>query len=136
MKGYGVTVLWGLLVWFGATLFFVLFGKQVLFSPGTPSFIMSTFMLVAATAIVLLAVTRLYLRFDESGNAALKFGIVGTMVGLILDAFSLANHQHVFPRLSESQIIAFACWMSFAYALYLIIPAILQERMKKAGTVR
>lgn len=128
MKGYLFVACWGVLVWLIATLFFVFFGKQVLFSPGSDSFFISLFLLTAGTAIVLLAVTFLYSLLDQSKNAALKFGLIGTVVGLTLDTFSLANHHYIFPELSESQIIAFAVWMSFAYMLYLIIPAMVNER--------
>lgn len=37
MKGYLITVIWGVLVWFFATMFFVFFGESVLFSSGTDS---------------------------------------------------------------------------------------------------
>ncbi|MED4351094.1 hypothetical protein P9265_01950 [Schinkia azotoformans] len=33
--------------------------------------------------------------------------------------------------MSESQVIAFTVWMLFAYALYLIIPTMINERNKK-----
>lgn len=128
MKGYLFVACWSVLVWLFATLFFVFFGKKVLFSPDSDPFFMSLFLLTAGTAILLLAVTFLYSLFDQSKNATLKFGLIGTAVGLTLDAFSLANHRYIFPELNESQIIAFTVWMSFAYALYLIIPAMVNER--------
>ncbi|KOP79415.1 DUF5367 domain-containing protein [Cytobacillus solani] len=131
MKGHFLTVLWGVIVWFLATLFFVLFGKQVLFSPGTASFVISTLILIAGTGVLLFAVTSLYLFFDRSKNAAIKFGIIGTIIGLSLDTFSIAYHQIIFPELSHSQIIAFTVWMSFAYALYLIIPILINEVKKR-----
>ncbi|HCX47598.1 MAG TPA: hypothetical protein DG757_00840 [Bacillus sp. (in: Bacteria)] len=131
MRGYLFTALWGIVVWIFATLFFVLFGKQVLFSPGSSSFVMSILLLIVGTAILLVGTTSLYLWFDKSENASLKFGIIGAIVGLTLDTFSLSNHQYIFPQLSESQVIAFTVWMSFAYALYLIIPTMINERNKK-----
>ncbi|HBZ09255.1 MAG TPA: hypothetical protein DEO65_05125 [Bacillus bacterium] len=131
MKGYLLAILWGLVVWFFAILFFVIFGKQVLFTPGSHLFIVSTVILLAGTAILLLVITFLYVMFDRSENSALKFGVIGTIVGLILDTFSLANHRFIFPQLSESQIIAFTVWMSFAYALYLIIPVLVNEQRRK-----
>lgn len=133
MRSYLLTALWGVVVWFFATLFFVLFGKHVLYSPGTPPFKTNIIILVAVTGILLFAVTFLYQHFDKSKNAALKFGLIGTFLGLILDSFSLSNYYLIFPKLNESQIIAFTVWMSCAYALYLMIPTImnvLQRRQK------
>lgn len=131
MKGHFLTVLWGVIVWFLATLFFVLFGNQVLFSPGTSSFVISTLILIAGTGVLLFAVTFLYLFFDRSRNAALRFGIIGTIIGLSLDTISIAFHEMIFPELSHSQIIAFTVWMSFAYVLYLIIPILINEGKKR-----
>lgn len=131
MRGYLFTALWGIVVWFFATLFFVLFGKQVLFSPGSSSFVMSILLLIVGTAILLVGMTFFYLLFDKSENSSLKFGLIGTIIGLTLDTFSLSNHRYIFPNLSDSQVVAFTVWMSFAYALYLIIPTLINERNRK-----
>lgn len=131
MKGYLITILWGVLVWFFATMFFVFFGERVLFSPGTENFITSFLLLVTGTGLILWGVTYIYLLFDKSKNAPLKFGIIGTIIGLSLDTFSLSNHNLIFPKLGDTQVIAFTAWMSFAYALYLFIPAMInQQRIK------
>ncbi|WCN39301.1 DUF5367 family protein [Aneurinibacillus uraniidurans] len=130
MKKYLYTALWGVLVWFFATLFFVVFGEYVLFSPGTNAFTVSISLLIVGTGILLFGVTYLYLLFDRSENAPLKFGVIGTSVGLTLDTFSLSNHQFIFPKLDDSQVIAFTAWMSFAYVLYLVIP-IMINKIKK-----
>lgn len=129
MKGYMFTAMMGVLVWIFATLFFRIFGEYVLFSPITKKFIISLFLLLVGTAILLWAVTKVYILLDKSNNAALKFGVIGTIIGLALDTFSISNHQIVFPKLDESQIIAFTAWMSFAYALYLIIPLIMNQKL-------
>ncbi|MBO8157517.1 MAG: DUF5367 family protein [Bacillaceae bacterium] len=121
----------GVLVWFFATMFFVLFGERVLFSPGTENFITSIILLVIGTGLLLWGVTYVYLLFDKSNNAPLKFGIIGTIIGLSLDTFSLSNHSLVFPKLDEPQVIAFTAWMSFAYALYLFIPAMINKQRIK-----
>jgi Family of unknown function (DUF5367) len=131
MKRYLFTALWGIFVWLFATLFFVFFGKQVLFSIGTSSFIISISLLIIGTAILLFVVTSIYLLFDKTENAALKFGLIGTIIGLTLDTFSLSNHRFIFPQLGESQLITFTVWMSCAYALYLLIPTFMNQRKKK-----
>ncbi|WP_156416278.1 DUF5367 family protein [Cytobacillus dafuensis] len=91
--------------------------------------------LIVGTGILLFAVTYLYSLFDKAENASLRFGVIGTIMGLILDTFALSNHHYIFPQLRESQIIAFTTWMSFAYALYLIIPFIINELKKRRRMV-
>jgi len=132
MKSYIVTAIWGLFIWLFATLFFVFFGDRVLFPPGTEEFMISLLLLLIGTALLLWLVTYLYLLVDKSENAAIKFGIIGTMLGLALDTFSLANHQLLFPKLSYQQVIAFTAWLTFAYAIYLFIPAIMNLQKRKA----
>ena len=128
MKGYLFAVLSGVLVWFFATMFFVLLGDRVLFSPGTDNYGISLLLLVVGTGCLLWGVTYIYLLFDKSKNAPLKFGIIGSIIGLSLDTLSLSNHNLIFPKLDDSQVIAFTAWMSFAYALYLFIPAIINQK--------
>ncbi|MGG3574096.1 DUF5367 family protein [Bacillus gobiensis] len=131
MKNYLYTALWGVIVWFFATIFFVLIGDRVLYSPGTSAFTISIVFLLIGTGILLSGVTYVYLIFDKSENAALKFGLIGTIIGLTLDTFSISNHHVIFPKLNDSQVIAFTAWMTFAYALFLIIPTIINERKKR-----
>ncbi|ALC83412.1 MULTISPECIES: DUF5367 family protein [Bacillus] len=131
MKNYLYTALWGVIVWFFATIFFVLIGERVLYSPGTSGFTISIVFLLIGTGILLSGVTYVCLIFDKSENAALKFGLIGTIVGLTLDTFSISNHHVIFPKLDDSQVIAFTAWMTFAYALFLIIPTIINERKKR-----
>ncbi|GIN87742.1 hypothetical protein J6TS2_41280 [Heyndrickxia sporothermodurans] len=125
MKKYLYTAIWGVFIWFFATLFFILLGEYVLYSPGTNAFILSTVLLLVGTGLFLLGASCLYLKFDQSHYASLKFGLVGTFIGLTLDTFSLANYQLIFPNLDDSQVIAFTAWMSSAYALYLLIPVLI-----------
>jgi hypothetical protein len=131
MKVYFITVIWGFFVWLFATLFFVFFGEHVLFSPGTDMFLISTLLLLAGTGLLLWGITYVYLFFDKSTHAPLKFGIVGTIIGLALDTFTLANYHFIFPKLDDSQVIAFTAWMSFAYALYLLIPFMINLQRTK-----
>ncbi|MET3699648.1 hypothetical protein SAMN05877753_112121 [Bacillus oleivorans] len=130
MKNYFFTGIWGVLVWAFATLFFVIFGENVLFSPGTNHFFYSLCLLIVGTGVLLWGVTYIYLLFDKTENAALKFGLIGTIIGLTLDTISLSNHSLIFPKLNDSQVIAFTSWMSFAYALYLVIPAMIYQIRK------
>ncbi|USK68892.1 DUF5367 family protein [Peribacillus asahii] len=132
MKGNAFALIFGVLVWFVATMFFVILGERVLYPPGTVSFAISITLLVVGTGFLLWGITYIYLLFDKTENAPLKFGIIGTMIGLALDTFSLSFHQFIFPNLAEPQVIAFTAWMSFAYALYLFIPAFINKKRSKS----
>ncbi|HWO97560.1 MAG TPA: DUF5367 family protein [Bacillus sp. (in: firmicutes)] len=134
MKSYVFTAIWGVFVWLFATVFFVLFGEHVLFSPGTNAFVFSLLTLLTGTGVLLWGVTHVYLIFDKTDNSALRFGITGTIIGLVLDTFSLSNHSIIFPQLDDSQVISFTAWMSFAYALYLFIPLIINHLKKKQSS--
>ncbi|MFJ8256428.1 DUF5367 family protein [Peribacillus asahii] len=132
MKGNAFALIFGVLVWFVATMFFVILGERVLYPPGTVSFAISITLLVVGTGFLLWGITYIYLLFDKTENAPLKFGIIGTIIGLALDTFSLSFHQFIFPNLAEPQVIAFTAWMSFAYALYLFIPALINQKTSKS----
>lgn len=131
MKTHLFTALWGIVVWFFATIFFVLFGEHVLFSPGTNAFAFSLLTLLLGTGILLWGITHVYLLVDKADNSALRFGVIGTIIGLTLDTFSLSKHHSLFPKLDDSQVISFTVWMSFAYVLYLLIPVMINELKKK-----
>lgn len=128
MKSYIKTSFFGLIVWFLATLFFVLFGEYVLYAPGSKGFLVSLTLLLLGTGILLYFTTRIYMLFDKTKHAPLKFGLVGTIIGLTLDMFSISNYKSIFPSLEPSQVISFTAWMSFAYALYLIIPILMEVK--------
>ncbi len=68
-------------------IFFRIFGEDVLFTPGTDAFMYSIAILLVGTAILLTLVIYLYTLFDKKDYAAIRFGIVGTMTGLVLDSF-------------------------------------------------
>ncbi|REJ14332.1 MAG: hypothetical protein C6W59_10255 [Paenibacillaceae bacterium] len=125
------TAIWGFVVWLFATLFFRLFGEYVLFPPRSNAFVISTILLLIGTAAVLWGVTQAYRRFDRSKDAPLKFGVIGTIIGLALDTFSISFHPVVFPQLDEARVIAFTAWLSFAYALYLFIPFMIQQKIAR-----
>ncbi|MEK3934356.1 DUF5367 family protein [Sporosarcina sp. FSL W7-1349] len=131
MKECFIPIISGIVIWFFATLFFVFFGEHVLFSPGTENYSSSILLLVIGTGLLIWGITYIYLLFDKTKNAPLKFGIIGTFIGLSLDAFSLSKNNLIFPKLDDPQIIAFTVWMSFAYALYLFIPAIINQQRTK-----
>lgn len=130
MKSFYIAAISGVVVWICAIMFFVCFGEFVLFSPGTNEFLISTILLLIGTVLLLWGVTYIYAKIDQSENSPLRFGMMGTIIGLIFDSFSLANYHSIFPNLDDKQVIAFTVWMSFAYALYLIIPSFINYLQK------
>ena len=83
------------------------------------------------TAIALYFVMWLYKRIDTTKYAVIKLGICGTAIGLILDTYILYNSSNLFSQFSSQQIISFTIWMVIAYALYLIIPCIIQYKRSR-----
>lgn len=130
MKSFYIAAISGVIVWICAIMFFIFFGEFVLFSPGTNEFLISTILLLIGTGLLLWGVTYIYAKIDRSENSPLRFGMIGTIIGLIFDSFSLANYHSIFPNLDDTQVIAFTVWMSFAYALYLIIPSFINYLQK------
>ncbi|MBN6187199.1 DUF5367 family protein [Aneurinibacillus sp. BA2021] len=126
---------WAVSVWAGATIFFVIFGQQVLVEPSSAGFWPALLLLEAGTAVCLYFITRLYIRMDSSHSAPLTFAICGSATGLFLDTFSLSHHTYVFAALSPAQVTSFAAWMSCAYALYLIIPFLIYH-WRSHGTAK
>ncbi|WNC14339.1 hypothetical protein [Brevibacillus brevis] len=126
----GLTLLFSILVWLGATLFFVFFGSMVLVDPFQESFLLPFLLLEAATAVVLYVVFVIFRRLDPSPYAAVKLGTIGSAVGLIIDAFVLWNRDVFFSKLSSEQLLAFTIWMAFAYGLYLVIPLFMAKGNK------
>src|SRR5699024_12075712 len=106
MKDYVFTAMWGILVWLFATLFFRIFGEYVLFDPGTLVFVVSFLLLLIGTSVLLCGITFVYLLIDKANNAALRFGILGTIMGLVFDTFSLSNHHFDFLELDPSPCFA------------------------------
>nr|WP_279664940.1 DUF5367 family protein [Ectobacillus ponti] len=111
-------------------MFFVWFGGRVLISPDGDGYVLRMILLLAGTGLLLAVAAYLYQLLDRTPHASLRFGFIGTIVGLLLDTWSLSNYASMFPGLDEKQVIAFTAWMSFAYALYLIIPALLNTVKK------
>lgn len=118
----GLTLLFSILVWLGATLFFVFFGSLVLVDAYQQSFVFPFVLLEVATAVVLYLVFVIFRKLDPSPYAVVKLGIVGSAVGLIIDTFVLWNRDVFFAGLTNEQLLTFTIWMAFAYGLYLLMP--------------
>ncbi len=85
-------------------------------------------LLELGTAIALYFVMWLYQKLDTSKYAVIKLGICGTAIGLTLDSYILYHSSNIFSQLTSQQIMSFTIWMVIAYALYLIIPFVMERK--------
>ncbi|MFD0671515.1 hypothetical protein [Cohnella sp. GCM10027633] len=118
-------------VWAVSTLFFLLLGDWILPSEGEQLgsalflLLLLTFLLLIGAAVVV----RLRV-FREKGSAT-RFGFVATVIGLALNSFVIANRDSVFTKFDSFQHQSFTVWMTAAYALTLVIPAIVDRLIKE-----
>ncbi|WP_242229240.1 DUF5367 family protein [Bacillus cereus group sp. BfR-BA-01329] len=123
-----LTILFSIGIWLCASVFFIIFGSSVLLEYTSNRFFLQLMFLELGTAIALYCVMWLYKKLDTTKYAVIKLGICGTAIGLILDTYILYNSSNLFSQFSSQQIISFTIWMVIAYALYLIIPCIIQYK--------
>lgn len=123
-----LTILFSIGVWLFASTFFIIFGSSVLLEYTSNSFFLHMTFLELGTAIALYFVMWLYKKLDTTKYAVIKLGICGTVIGLILDSYILYNSSNIFSQLSSQQIISFTIWMVIAYALYLLIPFVMERK--------
>lgn len=121
----------GAAVWAVSTLFFLLLGDWILPSEGERLgsslflLLLLTFLLLVGMAIVV----RLRV-FPERGSAT-RFGYVATVIGLALNAITIWNQDSVFSKFDSFQHQSYAVWMTAAYALTLVVPAVVDRLMKE-----
>jgi hypothetical protein len=114
----------GIAVWAAATLFFRMFGHWVLAEPGDSFFGSSLFLLELLTLMVLIGLALFVrLKWFPARGSAVRFGFIAAAVGLLLDTFTVWQRDFVFPAFSEGQHHTFTIWMTFGYALVLLVPA-------------
>ncbi|MFD2327883.1 hypothetical protein ACFSR7_01380 [Cohnella sp. GCM10020058] len=115
----------GIAMWALGTLFFMLFGDWVLVAAEDRQFGASLFLLEALTALVILGVALVVrLRLFRMPGSATRFGFIGALIGLMLNTFVLLYRDKVLYDLDQGQYHTFTVWMTLAYALFLLLPAI------------
>ncbi|SFB27931.1 hypothetical protein SAMN05216312_105199 [Cohnella sp. OV330] len=115
----------GIAMWALGTLFFMLFGDWVLVAAEDRQFGASLFLLEALTALVILGVALVVrLRLFRMPGSATRFGFIGALIGLLLNTFVLLYRDKVLYDLDQGQYHTFTVWMTLAYALFLLLPAI------------
>jgi len=123
----------GAAVWAVSTLFFLLLGDWILPSEGE-KLGSSLFLLLLLTFLLLIGaafVVRLRV-FGEKGSAT-QFGYVATVIGLFLNSITIANRDSVFPKFDSFQHQSFTVWMTAAFALTLVVPAVVDRLIKETG---
>ncbi|RED63783.1 hypothetical protein DFP95_10322 [Cohnella lupini] len=122
----------GIAVWAVPTLFFLLFGDWVMLGINEPYFGSSLFLLEMLSFLLLIGmalIVRLRL-FRERGSAT-RFGFAATAVGLLLSTFTIWQRDSVFPSFNADQHHSYAVWMTLAYALTLLVPAVMDRLIKE-----
>ncbi|WP_239614833.1 hypothetical protein [Cohnella mopanensis] len=122
----------GVAVWAVPTLFFLLFGDWVVLQVGDPYFGSSLFLLEMLSFLLLIGLALIVrLRLWPERGSATRFGFMATVIGLLLNTFSIWNRDSVFPSFSEGQHHAYTLWMTLAYMLTLVVPAIVDRLVKE-----
>jgi len=122
----------GFAVWATPTLFFLLFGDWVLLDVGEAYFGTSLFLLETLTFLLLIGLALVVrLRLVKERGSAARFGYAAAVIGLLLNAFVIWHRGSVFSSFSEGQHHAYAVWMTFAYALTLVVPALVDRLVKE-----
>ncbi|MCD9024116.1 hypothetical protein [Cohnella silvisoli] len=122
----------GVAIWAVPTLFFLLFGKWVVLETEDPYFGSSLFLLEMLSFLLLIGmalIVRLKL-FRERGSAT-RFGFVAAAVGLLLSTYTVWHRESVFPAFNEGQHHSYTVWMTLAYALTLVVPAVVDRLVKE-----
>jgi hypothetical protein len=122
----------GIGVWAVPTLFFLLFGDWVVLEVGDPYFGSSLFLLEMLSFLLLIGLALIVrLRLIKERGSATRFGFVAAAIGLLLGTFTLWHRDSVFTSFNEGQHHAYSVWMTLAYALTLVVPAVVDRLVKE-----
>jgi len=106
----------GFLLWLAATIVFRLWGGPLI-DPGQPLIWLSFIVIVPLILLTLRALFRARkLSSPERPRAAMLVAIPG----MLLDLFSVAFHDLVFPGLPQAHLHLFFVWLLWAYSLILL----------------
>ncbi|MED4082642.1 DUF5367 domain-containing protein [Halalkalibacterium halodurans] len=119
-------LLWGVLVWLGATGVFKLAG-HFFFSPENPTLMILSYLLVIPLILVL--TLPLYKWKQLNDHEKLKAAIFIALPGMLLDVIVLLNFQEIFTNLSPDADQYFASWLLWAYSL-IIVTGFLKAKTK------
>ncbi len=119
-------------MWAVPTLFFLLFGDWVVLGIDDPYFGSSLFLLEMLSFLLLIGMALIVrLRLLRERGSATRFGFVAAAVGLLLNTFTVWYRDSVFPAFNEGQHHSFTVWMTLAYALTLLVPAVVDRMVRE-----
>lgn len=122
----------GVGVWALTTLFFLLFGNWVVLGVADPYFGSSLFLLEMLTFLLLIGMALIVrLKLLRERGSATRFGFVAAAVGLLLNTFTVWHRETVFPAFNVDQHHSYTVWMTLAYALTLLVPAVVDRLVKE-----
>ncbi|MGY4691172.1 DUF5367 domain-containing protein [Salibacterium sp. K-3] len=110
-------LLWGLLVWLGATGIFRFTG-QYFFSLGDPMLLVAAYILVIPLILVLTLPVYRYKNLDSLNQ--LKAAILIALPGMLLDIIALIYFQDIFVNLEPGTDGIFGSWLLLAYSVILL----------------
>jgi hypothetical protein len=110
-------LLWGLLVWLGATLIFR-FGGQFFFLHDQPMLMIMSYILVVPLILVL--TLPIYKWKKVTASQRIKAAIFIALPGMLIDSIVLIYFQDIFTNLSPNTDKFFASWLLWAYSLILL----------------
>lgn len=110
-------VLWGCLVWIGATASFRWFGGWLI-QPANPGWMILFYLL---TIPIVAAITLPLYRGRRAAGLNLPAAAAAIAVpGMLLDIVSLNWYSSMFPSMSVDSAPAFTAWLMWAYGLILL----------------
>lgn len=110
-------LLWGFLVWLGASFIFRFLG-QVFFIPDNAILIVSSYIFVVPLILVLTFPIYKLKKIQENEDR-IKAAVFIALPGMLIDSIVLIYFDQVFTNLSVETDRFFASWLMWAYALIL-----------------
>lgn len=110
-------LLWGFLVWLGASLVFRFLG-QVFFIPDNTLLIVSSYIFVVPLILVLTFPIYKLKKIQENEDR-IKAAVFIALPGMLIDSVVLIYFDQVFVNLSVETDRFFASWLMWAYSLIL-----------------
>lgn len=109
--------IWGVFIWFVATLTFRLFGASF-FDPANTLMIVLTFILVVPLVLTL-TIPLYYLR-NKNREERLKAAISIAVPGMLIDVFAVVYFEQIFTNLPAGAAVYFGSWLLWSNALILL----------------
>ncbi|SDZ39805.1 hypothetical protein SAMN05421736_111165 [Evansella caseinilytica] len=110
-------LLWGFLVWLGATCIFR-FAGHVFFAPENIMLMILAYLLVIPLILVL--TLPLYKWKQLNAHEKLKAAVFIALPGMLLDVIVLIYFQTVFTNLNPDVDQYFASWLLWAYSIIIV----------------